>query len=83
LGATRRYGGRRVWGAGAPREPTEGRAAAAALWGVGVLVFSVIIGLFAPALEDALYPPLAFAIIGLAWVLNTSARSRPSSDGDL
>jgi O-antigen ligase len=80
LGVSRRFAGRRVWGAGPrlrpnegaghPRDPADGRAAAAALWGVGVVVFGVIIGFFAPALEDALYPLLAFAIIGVAWVLN-------------
>jgi hypothetical protein len=75
VGVTRRFGGRRIWGARGPRAPTQGRAAAAALWGIGVLVFGVIIAFFAPSLEDALYPPLAFAIIGVAWVLNASAKA--------
>lgn len=78
LAVTRRFGGRRVWGAGLARAPAGGRAEAAALWGVGTVIFSVIIGFFAPALEDALYPPLAFAVLGVAWVLAGASRPEPS-----
>jgi O-antigen ligase len=68
LGVTRRYVGRRVWGAGGSRDPVDPRARALALWGVGTMLFSVIVGFLAPDFEDPLFPPLAFGILGLGWV---------------
>jgi O-antigen ligase len=69
LGVTRRFAGRRVWGSSGPRAPAHGKAHAVALWGIGVMLLSVVIAVFSPALEDAIYPPLAFAILGLAWAM--------------
>jgi hypothetical protein len=75
VGVTNRYAGRRVLGAG--RSPTPvltptqipERTQAVALWGIGVMIFLVLVGFFSPALEDPLFPPLVFAVIGLGWVL--------------
>jgi len=74
LGVTRRFAGRRVWGAGGRREEGAGRVQNAALWGIGAMVFSVIVAVFSPALEDPLYPPIVFAVFGLAWVLTRDVR---------
>jgi len=71
VGTTNRFAGRRVLGAGRFRSPTPvpERAQAVALWGVGVMIFLVLVGFFSPALEDPLFPPLVFAVFGLGWVL--------------
>jgi O-antigen ligase len=77
IGLTRRYTGRRVWGAGKPRAPTgrhaspevpEERVQAMALWGIGAMLFTVIVSVLAPTLEDPLFPPLLFAVLGFGWV---------------
>src|SRR5690606_13066878 len=88
LGVTPRLAGRRVWGAAKPRAQADSwagpeRGTATALWGAGVVLFGVIIAFFSPALEDALYPLLSFAIIGVAWVFAASARIRPLPEGHL
>jgi hypothetical protein len=77
LAVTRRYAGRRVWGAGGTRDQTGEIPEAFALWGIGALLFTVIVGVFSPALEDPLFPPLVFAVLGFGWVL--VARSPRSS----
>jgi O-Antigen ligase len=82
LGVTKRFVGRRVWGSRYPRGPTDERGHAAALWGVGVMLFSVVIGFFSPALEDALYPSLFFAVVGLGWVLNRDVRNSGQHPGE-
>jgi O-Antigen ligase len=71
VAATPRFAGRRIWGAGGPRAPTDmdERTRSVALWGIGAMLFLVLVGFFSPALEDPLYPPLVFAVFGLAWVL--------------
>jgi hypothetical protein len=74
IGVTRRYVGRKVWGATSPRGPTDERAQAVALWGIGAMVFTVIVATLSPSLEDPLYPPLLFAVFGLAWVLTRDVR---------
>ncbi|MBX6749074.1 MAG: O-antigen ligase family protein [Micromonosporaceae bacterium] len=83
VGATNRFAGRRVIGAGRSRSPTgePDRAQSVALWGTGVMIFLVLVGFFSPALEDPLFPPLVFAVIGLGWVLAKSGN--PAGDGDL
>jgi hypothetical protein len=40
------------------------------LWAVGSLIFAVLVAALSPALEDPLFPPLLFGIVGLAWVLS-------------
>jgi hypothetical protein len=75
LGVTRRYLGRKVLGAKDPRGPTDATGAAAALWGIGALLFTVIVSALSPALEDPLYPPLVFGVIGIAWVLTIRSRA--------
>jgi hypothetical protein len=75
LAVTRRFAGRRVWGAGGPRAPTDERGQAMALWGVGAMLFTVIVAALAPTLEDPLFPPLLFAVIGAGWVLSRPDRS--------
>jgi hypothetical protein len=74
LGVTRRFAGRRVWGAGGRRAQADGRAQTVALWAVGAMLFSVIVACFSPALEDPLYPPLVFAVFGIGWVLTRDVR---------
>lgn len=88
LAVTPRFGGRRIWGAGGPRAPAKGPATPAALWGAGVVVFGVIGAFFSPCLEDALYPILSFAIIGVAWSLNgvgsrSATQPVPAAPSDL
>ena len=58
-------------------EPAEAEATGA--WAVGALVFAVIVAALSPALEDPLFPPLVFGIVGIAWVLNS--RRRGTSPG--
>jgi hypothetical protein len=74
LGVTRRFAGRRVWGAGGRRAQADGRAQTVALWAVGAMFFTVIVACFSPALEDPLYPPLVFAVFGIGWVLTRDVR---------
>jgi hypothetical protein len=38
-------------------------------WAPAAIVFGGLIGLLSPSLEDPLFPPLMFSIIGIAWVL--------------
>ena len=78
LGVTRRYVGRKVWGARGPREPTDATGTAAALWGLGALFFTVIVSALSPALEDPLFPPMLFGVIGVAWVLTIRSRVAPA-----
>jgi O-antigen ligase len=73
LGVTARFSGRRVWGSRGPRGPTDERAGAAALWGIGATLFTVLVSVLSPALEDPLFPPLVFAILGIGWVLTQDA----------
>jgi len=77
VGVTRRFAGRRVWGAGGPRAPADERGQAVALWGVGLMLFTVFVSALAPTLEDPLFPPLLFAVLGAGWVL-TREPSRPA-----
>ena len=46
------------------------------LWGPAALVASVFIALLSPSLEDPLYPPLLFTVLGLGWV----ALRRPAAE---
>ncbi len=75
LGVTRRYVDRKVWGARGPRGPTDATGTAAALWGIGALFFTVIVSALSPALEDPLFPPMVFGVIGVAWVLTIRSRA--------
>jgi hypothetical protein len=43
------------------------------LWAVGSLVFAVLVAAMSPALEDPLFPPLLFGIVGIAWVLRSAS----------
>jgi hypothetical protein len=85
LGVTPRFAGRTVWGAGrrargsgGARDPT---AEAVALWGIGTLLFTILVGVFSPALEDPLFPPLVFAILGTGWVLTGQRSRNPEGPG--
>ena len=57
------------------RGPPETEATGA--WAVGALVFAVIVAGLSPALEDPLFPPLLFGIVGIAWVLNVGRKDQP------
>jgi hypothetical protein len=83
IAATPRFAGRRVWGAGGARAPTDvdERTRAVALWGIGAMLFLVLVGYFSPALEDPLFPPLVFAVFGLGWVLLRGVGHAPAPRG--
>jgi hypothetical protein len=51
------------------QEADHGAASAAAYWAPAALVFGALIAVFAPSLEDPLFPPLMFSVIGIGWVL--------------
>jgi hypothetical protein len=38
------------------------------------VLFPVIVAALSPALEDPLFPPLLFAVLGLGWVLTKGLR---------
>ena len=50
--------------------------AATGLWAVGSIIFAALVAVLSPALEDPLFPPLVFGIVGLAWAL--ASRRSPS-----
>jgi O-antigen ligase len=83
LAATRRLAGRRLWGAdeGRPGRRLSARNEVIVLWGAGAMVFTVIVSILANTLEDALYPPLFFTILGLGWLavrdVRHAAQPRP------
>jgi hypothetical protein len=43
-------------------------------------VFAALVAVLSPALEDPLFPPLVFGIVGIAWVLNVGRGERPEPD---
>jgi O-Antigen ligase len=47
----------------------DGPAHPAFYWAPAALVFGGLIGLLSPSLEDPLFPPLMFGIVGIAWAL--------------
>lgn len=51
------------------RRRRDGPAHPAMYWAPAAIAFGLIIGLLSPSLEDPLFPPLMFGIIGIAWVL--------------
>jgi hypothetical protein len=53
----------------------------AILWAPAVLVFGAVIAFLSPALEDPLYPPLMFGVLGLGW-LALSTKDRLPADPD-
>ena len=79
VASTQRFVGRRVLGATRFRSstPRPDRTQAVALWGAGVMIFLVLVGFFSPALEDPLFPPLVFGVIGLGWVLARDGNHLP------
>jgi hypothetical protein len=59
---------RSAWRSGWRRgPPSEGSPLI--LWAVGALAFGVAIGVWSPALEDPVFPPLLFGVLGLGWVM--------------
>jgi hypothetical protein len=54
-----------------------------ALWAVGSLVFAVLVAAMSPALEDPLFPPLLFGIVGIAWVLRHPVGSPEVQPGQM
>lgn len=49
---------------------------AVVVWSVATLVFAVLIAAWSPSLEDPLFPPLMFLVLGTGWVLASVTRSR-------
>jgi hypothetical protein len=83
--ATRRF--RR--GPPPPPSPDAAVSEATGLWAIAAIVFAVIVAGLSPALEDPLFPPLLFFVLGVAWVMRagTPAGQPPtvavnSSNGD-
>jgi O-Antigen ligase len=48
--------------------PRENPAPAVVYWAPAALAFGALIAVFAPSLEDPLFPALMFSILGIAWV---------------
>jgi O-Antigen ligase len=44
-------------------------APAVVYWAPAAVVFGALIAVFAPSLEDPLFPPLMFSVVGIAWVV--------------
>lgn len=61
--------------AGRLRQPA-GRDGSIILWSVVTLVFAVLIATWSISLEDPLFPPLMFSVLGFGWVLLKNAPSR-------
>jgi hypothetical protein len=49
--------------------PARQRGDPVLVWSVAALVFALLIAAWSPALEDPLFPPLLFAVVGFGWVL--------------
>ncbi|WP_157631510.1 O-antigen ligase family protein [Catelliglobosispora koreensis] len=43
------------------------------LWAAGTVIFAVVIAAWSPSLEDPLFPPLMFSVLGFGWALLSSA----------
>jgi O-antigen ligase len=67
------------------RRGTE-RRDAIFLWSTGAVVFAVLIATWSASLEDPLFPPMLFGVLGFGWVLlcstPSSAASAAVADGD-
>jgi O-antigen ligase len=63
------------------RRRHDGSTHPAFYWAPAAIVFGGLIGLLSPSLEDPLFPPLMFSIIGIAWVLLARGDLRPSTTG--
>ena len=50
-----------------------------ALWAVGSMTFAVLVAFLSPSLEDPLFPPLLFLIIGAAWWSGATRRTGPAT----
>ncbi len=66
------------------REPRD----AIFLWSIAALVFAVLIATWSPSLEDPLFPPMLFGVLGFGWVLlwsksfSTASAAVAASDDD-
>jgi hypothetical protein len=58
-----------LWSLVAPMVRRRSRVDVFLLWGPAAVAFSVFIALLSPSLEDPLYPPLLFTVLGLGWVV--------------
>lgn len=56
-----------AWRRAAPLE--HQREYTVLLWAVAAVAFAVVIAGWSPSLEDPLFPPLMFAVLGFGWVL--------------
>jgi hypothetical protein len=45
-----------------------------ALWAVGSMAFAILVAFLSPSLEDPVFPPLLFLIIGIAWWFGAARR---------
>ncbi len=52
-----------------PARPRSAPAHPVAYWAAATLLFGVLVAFLSPALEDPLFPPLLFTVLGLGWVL--------------
>lgn len=53
------------------------------LWSAATLAFAGLIAAWSPSLEDPLFPPLMFSVLGFGWVLlGRQAGSAPQGDDD-
>ncbi len=61
------------------RRPQGRQADAIFLWSTAALAFAVLIATWSPSLEDPLFPPMLFGVLGFGWVLWCSKPSSPDS----
>lgn len=59
----------RLLGRGPPLP--EAQVHPVAYWAPATLLFAVLVAFLSPALEDPLFPPVLFTVLGLAWVLRS------------
>lgn len=46
------------------------------VWGAAALVFALLTAAWSPVLEDPVFPPLLFAVLGFAWVLRQRSQAQ-------
>jgi hypothetical protein len=57
------------WRLRAPPAPSAAGVHPVGYWAPAAVLFGVLIAFLSPALEDPLFPPLLFTVLGFAWAL--------------
>ncbi len=69
LAVTPRFAGRKLRGRRHAAVSPNEFAVTTAIWGIAALTLAVIISAFSTGLENPVFPPIVFGILGLAWVM--------------